>query len=69
MSRSRKPDDAMSLRPGRVEQMVQEAHAHDGAIPCHETLNGPQAVCRGFFELHATAPLQIAERLDRIRFV
>jgi hypothetical protein len=43
--------------------MVRDATRRDSCIPCHETLGGDDWVCRGFFDLHATAPLQIAERL------
>lgn len=49
--------------------MVRRARSAESCIPCHETLDGKQAVCRGFFNLHKTAPLQIGERLDLIRFV
>lgn len=60
----------MKLREGCVERMVQDATRHDSCIPCHETAGrgSKQAVCRGFFELHATAPLQIAERLGAIKW-
>ena len=53
----------MNLEEGRVEQMVALATRAESCIPCHQTLDGKQAVCRGFFEKHATQPLQIAERL------
>ena len=33
------------------------------------TLAGDNAVCGGFFELHPTQPLQIADRLGYIRFI
>jgi hypothetical protein len=58
----------MTLKPGRVEQLVKEATRRESCIPCHETLSGKQAVCRGFFDRHATAPLQIADRLKLIEW-
>ncbi len=58
----------MSLVPGRVKQMVASATKADSCIPCHQTLDGAQSVCRGFFEKHKTAPLQIAERLGLVKF-
>lgn len=63
------PGNRMSLNPGRVEQMVADAVQDDSAIVCHSTLDGPNSVCRGFFERHKTAPLQVAERLQVIEFV
>lgn len=64
-----RPGNLMQLRSGRVRQMVDEAKANDSAIICHKTLDGDNAVCRGFFDRYPTAPLQIAERMDRIREV
>lgn len=64
------PGNLMSLRPGRVKDMVDSATKADSAIICHSTLNKEeQAVCRGFFDNHKTQPLQIAERLNRIEEV
>lgn len=58
----------MSLVPGRVEQMVAKAERDASAIICHDTLGGDNAVCRGFFDRHKTAPLQVAERLGVIEW-
>jgi len=58
-----RPGNLMHLEEGRVESMVREATKNESCITCHETLSGYQAVCRGFFDRHATAPLQIADRL------
>jgi hypothetical protein len=58
----------MQLKPGRVEAMVKEATRRESAIVCHATLGGKQAVCRGFYNQHATAPLQIAQRLGMLEF-
>lgn len=67
-----RPGNLMGLRPGRVEQMVREVTRIDGCIPCHQTTYGQheagEAVCRGFFELHATAPLVLARLLERIEW-
>jgi hypothetical protein len=56
----------MQLRPGRVRDMVDSARAEESAIICHKTLDGDNAVCRGFFDRYPTQPLQIAERLGLI---
>ncbi len=63
-----RPGNLMRLRPGRVGQMVRAACRNEGQIPCHETAGRDRAVCRGFFEKHATGPLQIADRLGFIRY-
>lgn len=68
-----RPGNLMSLEPGRVAGMVREARSSDaGNIPCHETLYGQsdqKAVCRGFFDKHATPVLQIADRMGIIDYV
>lgn len=64
-----RPGNLMELRAGRVRQMVDEAKEHDSGIVCHQTLDGDNATCRGFFDRYPTTPLQIAERLDLIRWV
>jgi hypothetical protein len=46
--------------------MVDSARAEESAIICHKTLDGDNAVCRGFFDRYPTQPLQIAERLGLI---
>jgi hypothetical protein len=63
-----RPGNLMNLRTGRVDSMVTEAVKNDSTIVCHATLDGDNAACRGFFEQHKTAPLQIAERLGYIEF-
>lgn len=62
-----RPGNLMQLRPGRVRGMVDQAKAHETAIICHKTLDGDNAVCRGFFDHHPTTPLQLAERLGLVR--
>lgn len=64
-----RPGNLMHLEPGRLAGMVKGATADESCIPCHSTLYVPgvdNAVCRGFFDRHPTAPLQIAERLGLI---
>jgi hypothetical protein len=63
-----RPGNLMHLDVGRLAQMVQEACAEESAITCHSTLDGDNAVCFGFFERHATQPLQVAERLGMIEW-
>lgn len=63
-----RPGNLMCLQDGRVEQMVRAATRAESCIPCHETLEGLQAVCRGFHERHATQPLQVAQRLGYIEY-
>jgi hypothetical protein len=61
-----RPGNKMHLHPGRVAEMVAEATANESCIHCHSTLYDPTvrpSVCKGFYDRHATAPLQIAERL------
>jgi hypothetical protein len=64
--------DTCIFRPGNLmrlkTKMVRMATSADSAIICHDTLGGPNAVCRGFFDRHATAPLQIASRLGLVEF-
>lgn len=48
-----RPGNLMRLRAGRVRQMVDEAKRDESAIVCHQTLDGPSEVCRGFFDRFA----------------
>lgn len=48
-----RPGNLMFLMPGRLRGMVRDALANDSFIPCHKTLDGQQAVCRGFYDRHA----------------
>jgi hypothetical protein len=63
-----RPGNLMNLQPGTVEMMVAGSVKNEAAIPCHETLDGGNSVCRGFFDRHRTAPLQIAERLGMVEW-
>jgi len=54
-----RPGNLMFLPPGYRDQLVQEALARDSWIVCHATLPdtgnppGTQALCRGFWDVHA----------------
>ena len=63
-----RPGNLMHLTPGRVEQMVEEC-GEEGCIPCHKTLDGDNAVCRGFYKKHRNQLLQMAERMGVVTFV
>jgi len=64
-----RPGNLMDLEEGRVEDMVEQATADESCIPCHSTLDKEhQACCRGFFDRHPTAPLQIAHRLGMVAY-
>ncbi|WP_435204951.1 hypothetical protein [Micromonospora sp. bgisy143] len=63
-----KPGNPMHLTPGRLKQMVSEAHSDAGYIICHSTLPYagspvPPAVCRGFADHYRTWQLLVMERL------
>jgi hypothetical protein len=64
-----RPGNLMELRSGRVRQMVTEARMSDSAIICHQKLDGPNAVCRGFYERWSTTPLLLAHALDLVEEV
>lgn len=59
----------MHLQKGRLEGMIQDAVADDSSIVCHQTLQGDNAVCSGFFEKHRPQTLQIAHRMGMIKEV
>ena len=46
------PGNLMHLRPGRVNEMVEECVEHDKVFSCHKTLDGPRSVCRGLYDRH-----------------
>lgn len=48
-----RPGNLMQLRPGRLRGMIEESLANDASIPCHKTLDGQHAVCRGFYDRHS----------------
>lgn len=59
-----RPGNQMHLRPGRVRGMVHDSIQHDSFIPCHKTLDGERAVCRGFYEAYGDRTLGC--RLGRV---
>lgn len=68
-----RPGNLMHLSPGRLKDIVNEASSEDGSIVCHQTLedmgSGENAVCLGFFDRYKTTILQIAERMNVLKFV
>lgn len=56
------------MSPERRDQMVAAAIKNNSAIFCHETLDGAQAICHGFWQKYKTQPFQVAERLQMIEF-
>jgi hypothetical protein len=68
-----RPGNLMQLEPGRLAGMVNDAVEDASTIVCHSTLylHGPpeHAGCKGFFDRHATAPLQIAQHMGLIEWV
>ena len=65
-----RPGNLMYLAPGRVEAMVAHCLKEDSVIPCHETLGGDEAVCRGFFNRHQrdVYPLRLAGLIDALTY-
>lgn len=63
------PGNRMFLSPGQLKRMVDESNAEEAAIPCHKTLDREEAICRGFFDLQSTQPIQVATRLGFVKFV
>lgn len=48
------PGNRMSLTKGRVRQMVHSCLSTVGGnIPCHQTLDADQAICRGYWDGYA----------------
>jgi hypothetical protein len=66
-----RPGNLMHLHPGRKDQMLADAIRGQGVVPCHKTLGGGEAVCRGFFDVakHEVSLLSVAERMDVITLV
>lgn len=64
-----RPGNLMQLKRGRVRSMVDEAKRDDSAIICHSTLDGDNAICRGFYDRHDTLPLRLARLFKRVREV
>jgi len=64
-----RPGNLMHLKPGRVREMVDGATKEDSAIICHSTLEGDNAVCRGFYDRYRTTPLVLAKALGVVEEV
>lgn len=65
-----RPGNLMTLRPGRVRDMVDDVRQHDSYVVCHQTLGDDLGVvCRGSYEAAYTSPLQIADRLGFVELV
>ena len=62
------PGNLMHLKEGRRDEMVAGALASESAIICHSTLDGDNAVCRGFYDEHTTMPLRLAEATGNIEW-
>ncbi len=63
-----RPGNLMQLSEGRVEDMVARSTKNNSCIPCHQTLDGKQSVCAGFFNKHKTPSLQLGERMGVVVF-
>jgi hypothetical protein len=67
-----RPDNLMSLQPGRVKDMVDGCLEHPaGNIPCHQTIHGQrdqQAICRGFWDSYKDrqSVLVLAEQMGKV---
>lgn len=61
----------MHLAEGRREQMVTDADRDGGCIPCHSHTYRSEPVkpmCRGYFDVATSGPVQIAARLGFIEW-
>jgi len=61
-----RPGNLMSLMPGRLRGMIDGALAQDSCIPCHKTLDGERAVCRGFWDRHKAHTLMCRLGSERV---
>lgn len=62
------PGNLMHLKPGVVAKMKRGSDERGTAIVCHEVMNTPRAaVCRGYYDNHDSALLQVAERMGIIK--
>lgn len=61
-----RPDNPMHLKAGCVDEMVDDCLSTDSFIVCHDTLDGPRSVCRGFWARHRhdVLPLRMAIFLE-----
>jgi hypothetical protein len=65
-----RPGNLMELNPGTREQMVESCIQRQAPISCHQTLDGPRSVCRGFYDVYRyhITPLHLAEVMGLIEF-
>lgn len=65
-----RPGNKMHLSPGRLAEMVKSVKDDDGYVVCHKTLDWETgAICRGSYDRIYTTPIQMAERMQFIRWV
>lgn len=66
-----RPGNLMDLPPGRVERMEKSSVKRDGHIPCHDTLSGQHAICRGFYDRNKSnvVGLRLAQAFKIVEFV
>jgi hypothetical protein len=60
----------MQLKSGRVREMVDSARSKEGGtIVCHSTLDGNNAICRGYWDRFAQQDvlIRLAIVMNRIR--
>ena len=63
-----RPGNLMRLSPGRVASMKAEADSRGTCIVCHDTMSTSEAtVCRGYYDIHNSQVLQVAERMGFIQ--
>lgn len=58
----------MHLDDGRVDDMCAQADRNDSAIICHDTLDGLNSVCRGYYDRYSSSTLRLAEAVGVIEF-
>ena len=62
------PGNLMHLNPGVVAEMKRGADERGTCIVCHEGMHSDKAaVCRGYYDSHQSALLQVAERMGIVR--
>jgi hypothetical protein len=65
-----RPHNLMQLAPGRVAGMIEACLREDTVIPCHQTLDGPRSICRGFYDTYGPEinAIRFARALDFIAY-
>lgn len=64
-----RPGNLMHLRHGRVQEMVKATKEDGATVVCHKTLDGDNAVCRGWWDAYADQDyvLRLARMVGIIR--